>query len=460
MKRALIVAYYFPPIAASGSMRPLAFCHHLHAFGWATTVLTADPTSVYPPMELDSGLARRIPSGTSVERVSYRDPVALAISARDWLRRRHARPTDDRSAPAAGRAASAPGQDSWRRRAKDLVLAHVAEFPDQQAAWIRPAVRRALDLARRERFDLVFATGKPWSGFAVGMRVAERLRVPFVADFRDPWTRNPYTDWRMPSLASRARRLEHSICATAASVVVNTEPLREQFAADYPRLADKFITITNGFDEWITGGLAETQSPVSVDGLELWHFGTVYGRRDPVALLTAVDELTTQEHARLKIRLRFVGRWLVTNPESNALALRLEERGVLTRTPHLPHEECLHLMHTAPVLLVLQPASPLQIPAKIYEYVAINRPLLVVGGEGATAALVEHHGLGRCCPALVPELKRLLAQLLTSPLRAPSASARGSFHYRELTRHLAARFDDAVAGRCSSSHFVPALGER
>ena len=49
MRRALLIAYYFPPIAATGGMRPLNFCRNLASYGWAPKVLATDHGSVLPP---------------------------------------------------------------------------------------------------------------------------------------------------------------------------------------------------------------------------------------------------------------------------------------------------------------------------------------------------------------------------------------------------------------------------
>ena len=44
MKRVLMIAYHFPPLAgSSGIQRTLRFVQHLPAFGWEPSVLTADP---------------------------------------------------------------------------------------------------------------------------------------------------------------------------------------------------------------------------------------------------------------------------------------------------------------------------------------------------------------------------------------------------------------------------------
>jgi hypothetical protein len=101
-------------------------------------------------------------------------------------------------------------------------------------------------------------------------------------------------------------------------------------------------------------------------------------------------------------------------------------------------------MREADALLVIQPDSPLQIPGKIYEYLATRRPLLLVGGEGATANLVQRHRLGLACRNDADEIREVMTDVLEGR-RALSASPQEEidrFNYRSLTADLARVLDD------------------
>jgi hypothetical protein len=337
---------------------------------------------------------------------------------------------------------------------KDLALTHLFRVPDAQRAWHADAVKAG---RRGERPDLVYATGGPWTSLLVGRSLARHFDVPFVADFRDPWTRNPFRADH-ESVRRRSRRLERDVLYSAAHIVLNTAPLQQQFAADYPEIADRFVTISNGFDpgdddhvdHWPRpADCREASSPI-----ELWHFGTVYGKRTPLALLTALDRLTrTGVLDRSALRIRFVGSWeLERNDPASIIVERLEALGVVTREPTITHRECLARMHRADVLLVLQADSPLQIPGKLFECVATRRPVVLIGGEGATADLVRRHRLGRACPndatAIEPLLTELVAGAHPEPLPGDVVDA---FSYRRLTAQLADVFRAAVSRRCDAA---------
>jgi len=430
-------------------MRPLGFCRHLSAHGWMPHVLTTTVDSINPRPGTDPALETGVPASVVVDRVPHGDLTQRAIRLRNAVFRRQ---------PTAG---GPDGESSQPLRKKTgrhpldpraVVLDHLLQYPDQYAPWLRPAVRRGLQINRTARIDAVLATGKPWTGLLVGQRLARRLGVPFVADFRDPWTRNAYNGPRSSALHARDKKVERDVCLSASFVIANTEELRRQFAEDYPDLRDRFLTITNGFDDSAESNPQDLAPPGSTHdsaGVELWHFGTLYGNRDPLALLTAVSRLRANGVLGAEtFRLHLVGSWLVTNSETNRLAEALQGQGVVVRTNSVPHAECLRLMRAAPALLALQPASPLQIPAKIYEYVATGRPLVVVGGEGATAALVDRHRLGRCCANRADAIESLLRGMLGGErLATPDPAACATFSYRTLTTTLASRLDAVVEPR-------------
>lgn len=446
MRNALIIAYYFPPIAASGSLRALGFCRYLEQHGWLPRVLTTDPKSVYPFQGIDHSLVARLPDSLRVDTVPHANPLQAMIRSRDKLRDRlqsllhHSvnrwLPTDNRLSKQVKSASR--GQLS---SLKEFVLDWAFSFPDPQRSWLRPAVRCLSRLQGQELPAVVFATGSPWSGLLVGRALARRFGVPFVADLRDPWIGIPgHNLFSSSLLVSRARRLERSVFADAACVVMNTEELRFQYNVIYPEFAGKFVTITNGFD-----GEAYESAIDSADGahnpwMELCHFGTVYGNRSPLPLLTALSELLEENLIdKGRLRLRFVGKWDVLEDGCETIARHLEKQGVLRREPPLPQDICFRQMAQARALIVLQPRYPLQIPAKLYEYIGSGRPLVVIGGEGATANMVQRYALGECYPNEVADLKTLLRRLATDQIcLEPSVTPQNvQFDYRTLTGQLA-----------------------
>src|SRR2546425_8795289 len=323
MKRVLLVAYCFPPMATSGSLRPLGFCRYLGAYGWSAQVLTTLPRSVDPPLEVDEELCARFPRNLHVERVPHANPIRSLLRMKELIcsalgtRREH---------PLAETARNGTGPHSVGSRLA-LGLERLFQFPDPHRFWLRPAIQRGSRLVRREHPDVVLATGGPWTSLLAGRALARRFSIPLVVDFRDPWTRNPYPRSTMTTdLMRKARQLERMVCHAAGRIITNTPELRDQFVRDYPDLAERFVTITNGFDAELVEARQGTTTLGS--GLEVCHFGAVYGKRSPAPLLRAVKALFDEGTIRPgQLCLRFVGPWEIREESSNVLAQALENRG-------------------------------------------------------------------------------------------------------------------------------------
>lgn len=456
MKTVLMVAYYFPPVAASGAMRPLGFVRYLERYGWRPRVLTVEPASHNSSLRLDDKVASRIPRNVLVDRVPDRNLAEwlVKLKGRLLVLAGLGRPSDlPKAGPSdngqsGGTAIKPDLPASLRRTLVDMFFG----FPDERRFWAKPAIRLATELRKTGTPDLVYATAPPWTSLVVGVSLAKEIGVPFVADFRDPWTDiQPCSPYSSPLLVRRAERLEETICSSAARIITTTEELRDRFRSKYPHIGEKCLTISNGFDsetdlplEQIAGVADHLGSPGG-DCVELWHFGTMYSNRNPARLFQAVYELNCdQQLSPTQMKIHLVGGWEIQGYQCLRLAENLEKLGFLIRQPRIPHRECLAAMAGAKALLVLQPDFPFSIPAKLYEYVAVGRPIVVIGGEGATASLVSRHGFGVCCRNEVPHIKKLITGLTagTLVLQRPCRSEMDRFEYKTLTHKLAETFDD------------------
>ena len=66
MRRVLLLAYFYPPLAGGGVHRVLSFTRHLPAHGWACTVVCAGERDYWVS---DESLVASVPHETEVIRV-------------------------------------------------------------------------------------------------------------------------------------------------------------------------------------------------------------------------------------------------------------------------------------------------------------------------------------------------------------------------------------------------------
>jgi glycosyltransferase involved in cell wall biosynthesis len=258
-------------------------------------------------------------------------------------------------------------------------------FPDAQIGWYPGAVIAARRLIREGTFDAIFSSSFPITAHLVARAVHRRVGIPWVAEFRDPWS------WRMLDSAGyqrrRAQRLERSIVAEASAVVMSSL----SWAAEHSKMWGRtVVTIPNGF-----GYIPPPSSP---GGERVMGFlGTYHsGRQDLSAVWQALGRIAADPLSP-PVRLRVVGE------VSSAMRAELRAAGIeslLELTGFLPHQEALRRVASASLLLAAGPTRAERtteegvIPAKLFEYLATGLPILWVGAapnDGASL-LAGHPG--------------------------------------------------------------------
>ena len=418
--RVLVVAYDFPPHGAIGTMRTLRVVRELHARGWDVTVLTSDPAGFREHTPVEPALLDQVPPGVQIVRAGALRPWERLESV---LKRRKAE-----SRGGGPGHATAPRRPRRGIRARavalhDLLDAAVA-IPDRESAWLLPAlVRGACASVLRARPDVIYSSAPPWTGQLVAAALARILRRPWVADFRDPWSRAPWREDRKPFVMRANQRLEAHVVRRADAIIFATRGNQQDFAAHYgARMAQQFHVVANGCNpaEFAPPAAAALES----DGpFVLLHAGSLYAGRTPLPLLHAVSACVRKgaiDPARF--RLRFMGPAGVP-VDWSTVCRELGLEGVVELIPRVPRERSVMAMHAASALLVLQPGTMVSVPGKLYEYLAIGRPIFAIA-DGETADLVRASGIGVAVsssdPAAIESGLLELLEMTRGPLAPPS----------------------------------------
>lgn len=358
-RRVLIVAYYFPPLGGIGSVRAVRMARHLPHHGWEPTVLAPSRGTYFtdPALTFDE------------ERVVRTRSLELSRAGTRLLR-----------APKQGSepARVGPAQSLARTAARRFLY-----YPDPQVGWYPFAAAAGLRLLRRERFDAIFSSAFPVTAHLVARTLARRSGIPWVAEFRDPWSDALPSD---SPLRGRAARLERAIAGEAARLVMTSPSWARRYSDAWDR---PIAVIPNAHD----GAAAAPAGPGPVPPV-LTYVGSFYPEmQDLSAVLSALGRLRETDPGAMP-RLRFVGELqpsLRDQIERAGLADRLEVTGFVSQ------DEALRLMGASSALLVAGASDDRapwqgQIPAKAFEYLASGRPIVYVGTpESDAAALLRGH---------------------------------------------------------------------
>lgn len=411
-KNVLLIGFHFPPSAlSSGHLRLLGFVKHLPRFEWNPVVLTANPRAYDG---IDSGSIKVIPADCRVHH-------AFALDTRRHLGIRGKYPS---------------------------ILAQ----PDRWASWWPAAVWQGLRLIRRQRIRAIWSTYPIMTAHCIAYTLSRMSGLPWIADFRDPVVTSVAGQDALT--VATQMRWERRVLSRAERAVFTTLGAMHSYAARYPSLADAghLTVIPNGFDEADFTGLPPCGSPQTNQPLHLVHGGVLYpDGRNPIPFFEALANLKLSgalKSGDIRVTLRASGH---ENRYAAALE-RLKLTDAVTLAPPLPYRDALAEQAVADGLLLFQGSLfDNQIPAKLYEYLRLGRPIFALVGErGDTAAVLGGIAGARIAPLdVVPEIEARLMAFI-SALRTGSIAATPAADVQQYSRqHAAGQLADLLNVVCS-----------
>lgn len=311
--------------------------------------------------------------------------------------------------------------------------------PDRWISWWPGAVIAGLRAIRRYRPRAIWSTYPIATSHLIAYELHRRTGVPWVADFRDPMIGGGVNP---DGFAMRMRsKVEALAVRSAQACVFVTAGASELYSRRYAQIAHgDFEVIPNGFDEESFSGLtaSDTVPKREAAPLVLVHSGVLYPEgRNPEPFFIALSRIL--EGGSLKAEgLRIVLR--ASGPKSTVyaeMAQRYGLRGVVELAPPVAREAALREQAQADALLLFQGTQfNQQVPAKVYEYLRVGRPILALTDpEGETARLVASTGAGLVVPiddseALVNSIPEFLDGISTGRFPALQGDALQAFSRR------------------------------
>lgn len=259
-------------------------------------------------------------------------------------------------------------------------------IPDPRVSWVRPSVRFLCRYLEDHPVDAIITTGPPHSMHLLGQRLSRRTGLPWVADFRDPWTDIFY--FKFLPLLPRARRKQFSqelAVLREASAVIAVSPLVKE---DFEKRSGRDVAlITNGYDE---------EDIASAKGLEddffnVTHTGLFASYGIPDLLWCVLSEKASEDPLfASKLHIRLVGK---TDGEVLESLRRAGLEDYVVDRGYCSHLEAVCEQKGADLLILplrKDPEYRKVLPGKLFEYLASGRPVLGIGqSDGAMARVMD-----------------------------------------------------------------------
>ncbi len=374
MKRVLIITYYWPPSGGAGVQRWLKFTKYLRDYGWEPIIYT--PENPESPTN-DSSLEKDIPKNLTVIKTQIWEPynyykVLMGQKKKDKIN-----------------AAFLTESKKPKKFEKISVWIRGNFFiPDARKFWVKPSVKYLANYLKENPVDAIVSTGPPHSMHLIALGLKKKLNIPWMADFRDPWTNiDFYSKLMLSSSADRKhKRLELEVLKNADVVtcVGQTwlDELEELYKKGSGKNSSKFKFISNGYDpDDYSSEKVEADKKFSIV-----YIGTLDKSRNPGILWkTLADIIKKNKDFANDLQLKLVGKTdiaVTEDIENNGLNPYLEKIAYLT------HAEVTQVQKKSQVLLLLINNTPNAMgitTGKLFEYFAAKRPILCIGPKGGDA---------------------------------------------------------------------------
>jgi len=453
----MIITSAFPPTLSPGAHRVLGLCRHLVGRGWNVTVIALRSAEA---SVIGESLLASVPR--EVRAVWVPAPDLQQLGGRVLRRlglRKGFNGTESQPTPESACEGPRERQRKWSvRRAADWFLGWLVT-PDDRIAGLVPAFLAGIRECVRHRPQVIFSSAPCWTGHVVAAALSKFMGIPFVADFRDPWCGEPYRRYSYESHHYAAKALERWVVRSASRITSAVGCITRHLVARYRKRHGDIETILNGFDADQVRGVLPKRL---YDGqCVLMHAGTLYGPRSPVPLLAGLKYLRDSCTAEAgKVRIALLGSPMYNGRPVLDIAREYGVESQVTVMPPVPHTEALGYVKGADVALLFGQAfgpgfDP--VPAKVYEYIGLQKPVLAIEG-GEEALLVLRQGgcrfwnvSGNSAQEMAAVLCSIVEEHTRTGLKTPvEGMAAPQLTRTRMAQRLEAVLREASRGRCRS----------
>ncbi len=387
----LMLAYYFPPLAGSGVFRSIKFARYLSDYGWKPTVISTD----VPPKGWsfnDNSLVAEIPEGMDVFRVpdilNKEDNVEVTSQMVDKVIT-HLKGIlqHDKSA-----------MDVFLKLINNQKYSDLLTFPCHALLWSIDVIRYIEGNVDLSKFKAVYTTSGPSSAHLVGFYLKKKYNIPWVADYRDPWTSNPYASFNMAyPIHKLFYRLENILLKQADCNLTIVDALVEDYQKKFGLPAEQIECITNGYDESDFAELKERSE--RTEKFTLTYSGLMYTNEHNITpIMNAIKQLCDEGKMDVQdLRFRIIGQGHEDANKQFAAQYGLAD--AFEQTGYVEHKTALQANLDSDLLLILVGDAPkfrYFYPGKIFEYLRSGKPIMALASEeSGVAKILSETGHGK-----------------------------------------------------------------
>lgn len=365
-KNVLLITYYWPPSGGAGVHRWLRFSKYFTENNCNLTVYCPEDAA-WPA--IDPALLKEVPDDIKVIRRKIFEPHKYLGKG--------------------GGTGVGFTQEKKQGVVKKLIIWTRGNLfiPDSRKFWIKPSTRYLTKyLNEHPEIDTIITTGPPHSLHLIGKALKEKLKLRWIADFRDPWTQIDFYEQLLPGEAADKKHKDlEKACLEGADEVITVS---DACASGLEEISKRNIhVVTNGYEfpDFDTATIdLDREFTIS-------HFGSMPFARNPLVLWKALKALLVEQpELSEKLKIKLIG-----SVDFNVLQSANEHglKNYIEVIPPVPHAESIELQRkTQLLLLVANNTGNVKgiLTGKFFEYLGTKRPIIAIGlGESDLEKAVD-----------------------------------------------------------------------
>jgi glycosyltransferase involved in cell wall biosynthesis len=378
VKKVLILAYDFPPYNSIGAQRPASWLKYLPKFGIDVTVVTRHwEENINSPIDyIKSSINREVTEdtyfNTRVIRVPFNPNLRDKIIIKYGL---------DRFV-------------FFRKFFSLLISILEFKFPRINATYT--IYKAAESFLKQNKVDLIIATAEPFILFKYAQMLSEKYNINWIADYRDCWNHGPLIrnkGFLNRLIGKMMLGLEKNIVQTSLMITTPSpsykKPLSELFNNK------KIEVIYNGSDIEDNDELIDILPDNHC--FEIAYAGIIYPHQKLEIFLDGLSKFV-KVYKESNVKVVFYGLNFYPEMRERLLSYNQDLISIIKVTNRVSYDKVIRKLMNAHTLLLLSNEGADWLNAKVFDYLALKRPILFVKNDkGVLEKILDESGIGYKC---------------------------------------------------------------
>lgn len=370
-KKVLFCAHIFPPVGGSGVQRSLKFVKYLRNYGWEPIVVTVGRT-MYPLK--DESMLSEIPEEVEIIRIDENMQIDNNYVNELFNLYRGVIKNDSLF------------EEYIKELNKSQQLSnHMILVPDAYILWAKEVLDCIEECVDLREIDIIYTTSGPYSCHIIGYYLKMKYNIPWVADFRDEWTNNPYIDFDKDNIMYKINLEMEKNIVNFADKIINVTPLMsENYVKIFNLDSEKIVVITNGYDETDFAKI-DTGFKNKNNKFTIMHNGIMYMIRTPQTFLQAIYNLINHNKIN-KNEIKIIFGLTDNKQDWINYVKQLQIDNVVEFYDYMTHEQSLKMASQSDCLLLIVGTGEKNkavYPGKVFEYLRLCKPIIALSPKGS-----------------------------------------------------------------------------